>query len=162
MNCRQCEERMSDYLEDALGITERSPMESHFETCASCAELLAGMRDVMAWGREFPVYDVPAWLPSRILANTPRVVRETWWDTVTSVGRWLLEPRTAVGLLTAVLMIGWLGSAAGISNVGDIMTIAENPAGTCYTVYDEAVRAFYRAPLVTEIRSEIERLREIS
>ena len=162
MNCRQCEERMSDYLENALGAQERATMDAHLATCGSCVELLAGMRDVLAWGRDFPVYDVPVWLPARILANTPRVVRETWWDTIAGVGRWLLEPRTAVGLLTAVLMIGWLGSAAGISSVGDIVTIAENPAATCYSVYDDAVRAFYRAPLVTAIQSEIERLREIS
>jgi len=161
MNCTQCEERMSDYLENAIGL-ERDAVESHLKTCRSCSELLAGMKDVLLWARDFPVYDVPAWLPSRILANTPRVVQETWWDTLAAVGRWFIEPRTAVGLLTAILMVGWLGSAAGISSVGDVVNLAENPAATCYSVYDDAVRAFYRAPLVTEIRSQIERLREIS
>lgn len=161
MTCAQCEERMSDYLENAIGL-ERDSVESHLRTCGACAELLAGMKDVLLWARDFPVYDVPAWLPSRILANTPRVVRETWLDTLAAAWRWFIEPRTAVGLLTAILMVGWLGSVAGISSVGDVVNLAENPAATCFSVYDDAVRAFYRAPLVTEIRSEIERLREIS
>lgn len=162
MTCNQCESRISDYLENALSPAERNALEVHMNACASCAELMDGMRNVMMWARDFPVYDVPAWLPSRILANTPRVARETWLDTLTAAARWVMEPRTAMGLLTAVLMIGWLGSATGISGFANIVSIAENPAAACYSAYDAAVRGFYHAPVVTEIQSQIERLREIS
>jgi len=162
MNCSQCEARMSDYLENALSANERSTMDLHMSSCRCCSELLDGMRDVMLWAKDFPVYDVPAWLPSKILANTPRVARETWLDTLAAAARWFMEPRTAMGLLTAVLMFGWLGSAAGISSVSDVVSIAENPAAAYYSAYDAAVRGFFRAPLVTEIRSQIERFREIS
>ena len=160
MNCSQCEARISDYLEKTLGTAEHGSMDLHLNACKSCSELLAGMNDVLVWTRDFPVYDVPAWLPSRILANTPKVVRETWTDTLAAVGRWFIEPRTAMGLLTAVLMIGWMGSLAGVS--ADVVAAVENPAAVCYSAYDQAVRMFYRAPVVTEIRSQIERLREIS
>jgi hypothetical protein len=64
-------------------------------------------------------------------------------------------------------MVGWLGSLAGVSP--DIGSLVRNPAAIYYSAgdlagraYDSAVRSFYRAPLVTEIRSQIERLREIS
>src|SRR5579872_3465659 len=159
MNCNQCEARLSDYLENALTPAERSAMDSHLQACRTCSELLDGMHDVMLWTKDFPVFEVPLWLPSRILANTPRAARETWLDTLTAAARWFIEPRTAMGLLTAVLMIGWLGSAAGISSFAEVVSVAENPAAACYSAYDAAVRGFYQAPLVTEIRSEIERFR---
>ena len=161
MNCSQCEARVSDYLENALSPAERNALELHLQACHACSELLDGMRDVMLWAKDFPVFEVPIWLPSRILANTPRVARETWLDTLTAAARWFIEPRTAIGLLTAVLMFGWLGSAAGTS-FAEVVSVAENPAAACYSAYDAAVRGFYQAPVVTEIRSEIERFREIS
>jgi hypothetical protein len=140
-DCVRCEEQMSDYLENALSTSDRVPMELHLNSCQACSELLAGMGLVMDWGKSFPVYEAPSWLPTRIIANTPRVERETW-------------------LMTTVLMIGWLGSVMGIS--ADVSSFVRNPAAVYYRAYDQAVRSFYRAPVVTEIRSQIERLREIS
>jgi hypothetical protein len=151
---------MSDYLEDTLKTSDRAVMEQHLKSCQACTELLAGMSEVLAWGNHFPVFEAPAWLPTRILANTPRVEHETWLDTLAAVGRWFIEPRTAMGLLTTVLMVGWIGSLTGISP--DVASIVRNPAAAYYRAYDSAVRTFYRAPVVTEIRSQIERLREIS
>jgi len=159
-NCAQCEDRMSDYLENALPVPERSSIELHLASCQACTDLLAGMSEVLELVHSFPAFEHPAWLTTRILANTPRVVRETWIDTLAGVGRWLIEPRTAMGLLTTVLMVGWIGSLAGIS--ADVGSVVRNPAAAYYRAYDDAVRTFYHAPLVTEIRSEIERLREIS
>src|SRR5262245_6315890 len=160
MNCTNCEERLSDYLENTLNDSERAAIELHVRTCSACGELLVGMREVLEWGAGFPSYDAPPWLVTRIVANTPHVVRETWLDTLAAVGRWFIEPRTAIGLLTTVLMIGWLGSVTGIS--ADVSSFVRNPAAVYYRAYDQAVRTFYRAPVVTEIRSQIERLREIS
>ena len=48
MNCLHCEERMSDYLEDALNPHERSAVDLHLHSCRACGELLAGMSDVLA------------------------------------------------------------------------------------------------------------------
>jgi len=167
MTCAYCEEQMSDYLENALGAAERGAVEVHLQACNACNELLAGMTEVLEWGRTFPVYEPPAWLAARILANTPRVARETWVDTFVSIGRWIIEPRTAMAIFTATLVLGWMGSLAGISpNWG---TVVRDPAAIYYgaqalvnRAYDEAVRAYYRSPLVTEIQSRIEELREIS
>jgi anti-sigma factor RsiW len=161
MNCAHCEERLSDYLENTLNDSERSVIATHLRACDACSELLAGMRDVLAWGESFPAYEAPPWLATRIIANTPHVVRETWLDTLTAVGRWIIEPRTAIGLLTAVLMIGWLGSMSPVS-AADLGSLVRNPTAAYYQAYDGAVRTFYRAPLVTEIRAQLERLREIS
>ena len=167
MNCAHCEQRMSDYLENALSAADRGGMELHLHSCAPCNGLLAGMKEVLVWGKNFPVYEAPAWLSTRILANTPRVARENWFDTVASVWKWVIEPRTAMTVFTATLVLGWLGSLAGISP--DWTTVVRDPAAVYYGAqevvnhaYDEAIRTYYRSPLVTQIQARIEQLREIS
>ncbi len=167
MTCTQCEERMSDYLENAIAAEDRGRMELHLRACAACAELLAGMNEVLAWGKEFPVYQAPAWLPTRIIANTPRVERENWGDTILGLWKWIIEPRTAMAVFTATLVLGWMGSLAGASP--NWASVVRNPASIYYgaqgavnRAYDEAIRAYYRSPLVRDIETNIERLREIS
>ncbi len=131
-------------------------MEQHFRSCRACTDLLAGVQNVMALGSKLPVHAAPLWLPTRIIANTPVITRETWLDTLGSIGRWIVEPRTAIGIFTATLVLGWLGGIAGISpNWG---AIARDPS----TIYYHAVRAYYRSPLVTRIQSQIEQLMENS
>ena len=156
MNCGQCEEQMSGYMEDALAPAEHESVRQHLQSCTACTELLAGMRDVIAWGRSFPSYEAPAWLPARIVANTPVIARERWLDTLASIGRWIIEPRTALAIFTSALVFGWIGGAAGISP--DWGTVVRDPR----TIYYQAVRAAYRSPLVTEIQSRIEQFMEIS
>ena len=167
MNCLHCEELMSEYVEKTLDAAERSTMDLHLHVCDDCRALLASVREVLAWGRSFPAFEPPPWLATRIIANTPRVARESWTDTLASVWKWIIEPRTAMAIFTAVLVIGWLGNLAGISP--DWSTVVRNPSsiyygaqGTLNRAYDEAVRRYYRSPLVTEIRTRIEQLREIS
>src|SRR5436305_15281419 len=115
MNCTQCEERMSDYLENAISVADCIQMDVHLQSCAACSELISGVKGVVAWAEAFPVHDAPAWLASRVVANTPRVARERWIETLGYAWRWLIEPRTAMDLFTSTLVLGGLGSLAGIS-----------------------------------------------
>src|SRR5437762_1419351 len=105
MNCLHCEERMSDYLENTLSAADRGAVDLHLQSCSACSVLLAGMTEVLSWGRAFPVHEAPSWLPVRIIANTPKVARESWVDTIASVGRWIIEPRTAMAVFTATLVL---------------------------------------------------------
>jgi hypothetical protein len=158
---------MSDYLENTLGAGERDSVNLHLNSCSACMEMIAGMKEVIALGKSFPVHPVPEWLPLRILANTPVVARETWIETLTSIGRWIIEPRTAIAVFTTTLVLGWLGSIAGVSP--DWAVVVRNPAaiygqaeGLMNRAYGDAIRACYRSPLVTQIQSQIEQLMEIS
>ena len=167
MTCADCEERMSDYLENTLSAAERSIVDSHLHACSACSELLAGMTEVLAWGKTFPMHDAPAWLPMRIIANTPRMARESWLDTIASVWKWVIEPRTAMAVFTATLVLGWLGGLAGLSP--NWVTVVRDPAGIYYgaqsalnRAYNEAVRTYYSSAVVAEIQIRIEQLREIS
>src|SRR2546422_11703994 len=130
MNCIYAEERMSDYLENTLSAAERSTVALHLQACVACKELLAGMTEVLAWGKTFPVHEAPAWLPMRIIANTPRTARESWLDTIASIGRWIIEPRTAMAFFTAMLVLGWMGNLAGISP--NWAAVVRNPTAIYY------------------------------
>ena len=167
MNCIKVEELLSDYLENTLSLDNRGLVDTHLPSCPACSDLLADMSEIVAWGKSFPVYEAPSWLAARIVANTPRVSRESWLDTLTAVGKWLVEPRTAMAVFTATLVLGWMGSIAGISP--DMVRNVRRPSAIYYgaysalnRAYDEAVRSYYRSPLVSEIRTRIEQLREIS
>jgi len=167
MNCNKVEELLSDYLENTLSLDNRRLVDAHLQSCAACSELLAGISEVITLGKSFPVYEAPAWLATRIVANTPRVSHESWLDTLTAVGKWIVEPRTAMAVFTATLVLGWMGSIAGISP--EVVRNVRTPSAIYYgaysvlnRAYDEAVRTYYRSPLVTEIRTRIEQLREIS
>jgi hypothetical protein len=158
---------MSDYLENTLGSAEKDFMDLHLHTCGACMDMIAGMKEVIAFGKSFPVHQAPEWLPFRILANTPVVARETWIETLNSIGKWIIEPRTAMAVFTATLVLGWLGGIAGIST--DWVVVVRNPAaiygqaeGLMNRAYGDAIRACYRSALVTQIQSQIEQLMEIS
>ena len=158
---------MSDYLESAITAADREGMDSHVRSCAACNELLVEMREVLVWAKTFPIFEPPAWLATRILANTPRIARESWLDTLAFIWKWIIEPRTAIAVFTATLVLGWLGSLAGISP--DWTAVVRDPAAIYYgaqgamnRAYDEAIRTYYRSPLVTQIQNRIEQLREIS
>jgi hypothetical protein len=174
MNCKYCEDHLSDYLENTFDAAEpalREEMESHFQTCSACSELLEGVRGVIQWGREFPAERAPEWLSTRIVANTPIVVRVTWMDWVRGAWKTVSEPRFAMALMTSTLMIGWLGSTAGITPSD--LSIVRSPSAIYYGVegwaariYGDAVRNYYSSPIVNSIQchihSRIEQFRENS
>jgi hypothetical protein len=167
MNCITVEEHLSDYLENALSVSDRIAIDEHLRSCVGCGELLAGMTEVLAWGKAFPIYEPPPWLALRIVSNTQQVARESWADTLGSIWKWIIEPRTAMTVFTAALVLGWLGSIAGISP--DWSAVVRNPSAIYYgaqgamnRVYGDAVRRYYRSPIVAEIETRIEQLREIS
>jgi len=112
MNCTYCEDRLSDYLEGALDAVERGLVEEHLKSCLVCNELLDGVRTVMHWGKDLPAQLPAPWLASRIVSNTPHVIRVTWRDWMVGVWKNVCEPRFALAVLTSTLMLGWMGSPA--------------------------------------------------
>ena len=160
MNCKYCEDHLSDYLENALAAGERAALELHFHSCAACSELLVGVRDVIQWGREFPAAPAPQWLAPRIIANTRIVVRVTWMDWVRTAWRTVSEPRFAMALMTSVLMVSWLGATAGFTTSD--LSIVRSPSAIYYgvegwanRVYGDAIRNYYSSPLVNSIQCQI-------
>lgn len=160
MNCTYCEERMSDLLEGTLDAAERVIVEEHLRSCPDCRGLMTSMSEILGWSKSLPIHEPPAWLAARIVANTPRVVRITWRDLLGSVWSAVSEPRIALGVFTTILMLGWLGSMAGISP--DVGMMVRHPSsiyfgaeGWVTRMYGDAVRNYYRSPLVNAIQCQI-------
>jgi hypothetical protein len=114
----------------------------------------------MQWRNELPVSPPPPWLAQRIIANTPHVIRITWRDWIVNTWTSLREPRFALGLLTSVLMLGWMGSIAGITfsdleMVRHPSAIYNRMGGWANRMYGDAVRTYYSSPLVHEIQCQI-------
>src|SRR5215471_9604882 len=148
MNCIYCEERLSDYLENALSPAEQALLQEHFKSCSACSELLEGVRTVMHWGRDLPVQSPPPWLSWRIVANTPQVIRVTWRDSFVGAWKSVCEPRFALALLTSILMLGWMGSLVGIRFADIAMVrhpsvIYNRMGGWANRMYGDAVRTYY-------------------
>jgi len=171
MNCTYCEDRLSDYLEGALDAVERGLVEEHLKSCLVCNELLDGVRTVMHWGKDLPAQLPAPWLASRIVSNTPHVIRVTWRDWMVGVWKNVCEPRFALAVLTSTLMLGWMGSLAGIT-LADVALVRHPSAiynrmgGFANRLYGDAVRSYYSSPLVNaiqcQIHSRIEQFRENS
>jgi len=168
--CESVRESLSDYLDQVLSPTERERMETHLTECPACLAQRDGMVRVIQWARRFPRFAAPPWLVSGILANTAdlpvawRRQRETWLETLASIGRWILEPRTAMAVFTSVLILGWMSNVAGVE-----AATLRNPASVYYTVesladdvYDRSVRLYYEVPqtVVDQIQYRVEQLRE--
>jgi predicted anti-sigma-YlaC factor YlaD len=171
MNCAQCEERLSDYLESSLDVAEYAGIDAHLQSCSACSELLEGVREVMQWGRHFQVEPPSPWLSTRILANTPHVVRVTWGDWMRTAWKDFCQPRFAMTLLTSTLVLGWMGNLAGIS-ASDVASVRHPSAvynrveGWANRAYGDAIRAYYSSPIISTIQclihTRIEQFRESS
>jgi anti-sigma factor RsiW len=155
LNCAGCEEKLSDYIERSLGETERAAVELHLHSCRSCNELVSGMMHVIAAGRDFPEYAPPAWLASRIVANTP-LSRPSVRGRLAALWQSLGEPRTALAIFTAAIVMGWVGG-------GTVREAVFNRAESVVScAYDHAIRSYYRSPVVIELHAKIDQIMENS
>ena len=156
MNCLNCEEKLSDYLEQTLGADDRAALALHLESCESCGELLSGMLQVIETGRTFPQHAPPPWLAMRIVANTPRVQHESLRSLISAFWQSLGESRTALAIFTAAILVGWVGG-------GPVRESIVNRAESVMScAYDRAIRSYYRSPMVIEIHSKLGQLMENS
>lgn len=182
-SCARVTEQLSDLIDGQLSGDEEHAVIMHLAGCDSCSRIQESMAGLVGWGREFPTYEAPAGLLTRILEDTRPVppemrpeanpqwvltVRETWFETLLGIGRWIVEPRTAMAMFTAVLVLGWMSNIAGVSLEPSALS---NPSAVYYSVeeladdvYDRSVRFYYRVPhaVIGEIQFRIEQMRERS
>lgn len=111
-SCVQVEERLSDYLDNALAPEERAEFREHLDACPRCAPLLAQVSHVTASLRTLELEPAPPLLVSRILDQTlgPRKAKREWlsWIPV------LWQPRFATGVVTVLATVLIIFHAAGV------------------------------------------------
>ena len=156
INCTECEERMSDYLERTLEDKVRFAVDAHLRSCGNCSEVFSGIAHLVEAGKSFPDYVPPPWMALRIVANTPAPERKTIRDAIAALWRSLGEPRTALAIFTAAVVFGWIGG------VGVREAIFNKAESVVSCTYDRAIRSYYRSPVIIEIHSRFDQLLENS
>ncbi len=141
-SCIQVEERLSDYLDNALTPAERAEFREHVDACPSCTPLLAQVSHVTASLRALELEPAPPMLASRILDQTlgPRKAKRNWlsWIPV------LWQPRFATGavmvLATALIIFHATGVKASQLTAADL-----NPVNMFHSADRHAHLAFARS-----------------
>jgi Putative zinc-finger len=141
-SCVQVEERLSDYLDNALTQAERIEFREHADACPRCAPLVAQVSHVTERLRTLEPEAVPAVLVSKILDQTlgPRKTKREWFSWIPV----LWQPRFATGIVTvlATLLIIFHATGMKASN----LTAADfNPVNIFHSADRHAHLAFARS-----------------
>lgn len=96
--CAQIEERLSDYLDEALSQEEAREFSAHASTCSRCAPLLKSVSSVVGRMRAMEPIEIPPRLIANIIGETSRAEkkRRGWLGWIRPV--W--QPRFAMGAAT--------------------------------------------------------------
>lgn len=107
-NCEHVWREISNYVDGEVDGALRSTMEEHFRTCARCASVLAGTRNVVQlYGDERMLLDVPVGFSQRLEKRLEKrlaqgaVVKGSGWS---SWSAWLV-PVAAMALIAGGVML---------------------------------------------------------
>jgi predicted anti-sigma-YlaC factor YlaD len=140
--CVQVEERLSDYLENALAESERIEFREHLEACARCAPLIAQVSYMLRSLHALEAEPAPPMLASKILDQTigPRKSKREWlgWIPI------LWQPRFATGIVTVLATLLIIFHATGVRP--SELTLADfNPVNIVQSANRHAHLAFARS-----------------
>lgn len=158
--CVQVEERLSDYLENALTQGERIEFRAHIDSCSRCAPLVAQVSHVTESLHALEPEPVPAALLSKILDQTlgPRKAKREWFSWISV----LWQPRFATGAVTVLATLLIVFHATGVKP-SDLTLASFNPVNIFHSADRHAHLAFARSVkfvndlrLVHEIQSGLQ------
>lgn len=119
MNCEHVWREISNYLEGDVDISVRAAMDEHVTSCARCASVLAGTRNVIQLYGDVRMMEVPAGFSRRLerrLAQTARV--SSRWSTWSA---WL------VPLAALALLAGGVRLANSLAMINPLLTKMGQP-----------------------------------
>lgn len=141
-SCVQVEERLSDYLDNALAPAERIEFREHLDVCPRCAPLLAQVNYITENLRTLEPAPVPAMLVSRILDHTlgPRKAKREWFSWIPV----LWQPRVATGVVAVLATLLIIFHATGVKR-SDVTLASFNPVSIFHSADRHAHLAFARS-----------------
>ncbi len=101
VNCEQMWREISNYVDGDVDATLRASMDAHFQTCKSCASVLAGTRNVVQLYGDERMLDVPAGFSRRMEKRLAKSAAGRSWS---SLAAWLI-PVAAIALFTGALSL---------------------------------------------------------
>lgn len=78
MDHKAARKKLSEYLDDAVADEERRAIETHLESCASCRDALAELRQTIGHIKRIEDVDPPPWMTSRIMAHVREEAQRKW------------------------------------------------------------------------------------
>ncbi len=100
-NCEQVRREISNYVDGDVDAGLRAAMDEHFRTCAKCAAVLAGTRNVVALYGDERMLEVPAGFSRRLEKRLAQNAQGSRWASWTA---WLV-PVAAMALVAGTLML---------------------------------------------------------
>ncbi len=160
--CEQIEARLSDYLDGALGGTERMAFEAHVGECERCAPVVAHVSQLLSGMHSMEQLEAPPWLAYSILDKTlgPRETA-TGWAAVLGWVRGMASMRFAYGALSVAGTLVILLSAVGFSwrkpKLADLQpaSIYRKADGQAHRAYARGLKFVNDLRVVSEIQSRL-------
>jgi len=69
MECRNFQEKLSEYIDDILSSQEKVTMDEHLRSCEECATALADLKKTVESVKNLESLEPPAWMTQRIMAR---------------------------------------------------------------------------------------------
>lgn len=121
MTCGELDILLCDYLDGTLSAGEAARLESHLETCASCAEMARDGRLAMSFMERASEMEPPPQLMTRILHETAsgkhgrlgssRGIR-SWFEKSLA---FVLQPRLVMGMALTIFSFSMMARCPGIA-----------------------------------------------
>lgn len=110
MTCKNCQKRLSAYLDQELSPAERSVIEQHISECTDCAQALRDLQMLVDQATALPQKHAPDRLWGRIASELDQPNVSRIHDTVPAWRNWLRRPMPVVqlGFAIAILVVGML------------------------------------------------------
>lgn len=167
MNCTDFEILLADYVDGTLHEDQKSALQSHLSSCASCAELAQDVTGAIGFMERAASVEAPPELVTRILYEitsgpSHSVVKPSWAYRL--FGKWLepiLQPRYAMGMAMTVLSFAMLGRLSGIEvrhlspsdlDPVKVWTAAEDKV---HRTWERSVKYYESLRLVFEIQAQL-------
>jgi hypothetical protein len=160
--CDLIEARLSDYLEGLLQGPERAEFETHANSCADCAPLVASVRSLVGEMQAMEELETPPRLVYSILDKTlgPRETVTGWQGFLNAI-RGLTAPKFAYGaasvMATLIIILGASGFSLRKPKLADLQPAAiyHNADRQAHLVFARSVKYVSDLRVVYEIQSRL-------
>ncbi len=103
-SCENVWREISNYIDGEVDAAQRSAMDEHFKSCARCASVLAGTRNVVALYGDERMLEVPAGFGRRLEDRLAQGAAGTKTSVWSSMSAWLV-PLAAMLIIAAGMML---------------------------------------------------------
>lgn len=150
ITCSEFEILLADYLDGTLAAGEKAAIEEHRNACVFCAELALDASGAMAFMDRAANVEPPPALVNRILlevkgGESRNVVQLSWVERLLGQrGRFILQPKFAMGMAMAVISLAMVGRFWGAAESGVERS------------WDRTVKRYENLQVVYDVQTQLE------